>query len=108
MVAIVDGCCSDHRRALALACTAPGVVKERRIVGTGRSRESRTASRWASTGWRGAAVRAVEIRDVLTRLHPEQRAVLMLRYLEGLDEHTAATILAVPQGTVKSRLFRSG
>jgi len=50
----------------------------------------------------------VEIRDVLTRLHPEQRAVLMLRYLEGLDEHTAATILAVPQGTVKSRLFRSG
>ncbi|HEY5457092.1 MAG TPA: sigma-70 family RNA polymerase sigma factor [Acidothermaceae bacterium] len=49
----------------------------------------------------------VEIRDVLARLDPEQRAVLMLRDVEGLDEHTAAMVLSVPQGTVKSRLFRA-
>ena len=49
----------------------------------------------------------VEVRDVLSRLSPEHRAVLMLRDLEGLDEEDASRILAVPTGTVRSRLFRA-
>jgi DNA-directed RNA polymerase specialized sigma24 family protein len=33
--------------------------------------------------------------------------VLMLRDLEGLDEQTISQLLAVPAGTVKSRLSRA-
>ncbi|HEY4019137.1 MAG TPA: sigma factor-like helix-turn-helix DNA-binding protein [Pseudonocardiaceae bacterium] len=55
----------------------------------------------------GDPLLASDIRDVLDRLSPEHRAVLVLRDLEGLDEHTVGTLLAVPEGTVKSRLFRA-
>jgi RNA polymerase sigma-70 factor (ECF subfamily) len=48
---------------------------------------------------------AVDIRDLLDRLSPEHRAVLVLRDLEGLDEQTAGEQLGVPTGTVRSRLF---
>jgi RNA polymerase sigma factor (sigma-70 family) len=49
----------------------------------------------------------VDIADILARLTPEHRAVLMLRDLEGLDEFEAGQILSVPPGTVRSRLFRA-
>lgn len=55
----------------------------------------------------GDAQLAMDIRDVLERLSPEHRAVLVLRDLEGLDEATAAAMLRVPEGTVKSRLHRA-
>jgi RNA polymerase sigma factor (sigma-70 family) len=48
-----------------------------------------------------------DVRDVLDRLTPEHRAVLMLRDLEGLDEAAAAAVLQLPVGTVKSRLHRA-
>jgi RNA polymerase sigma-70 factor (ECF subfamily) len=47
---------------------------------------------------------AADIGDVLARLSPEHRAVLVLRDIEGLDEKEAADVLGVPAGTVKSRL----
>ncbi|MCT9932632.1 RNA polymerase sigma factor [Planotetraspora sp. A-T 1434] len=50
---------------------------------------------------------AADIRDVLTRLSPEHRAVLTLRDVEGLDEHAAAELLGIPTGTIKSRLHRA-
>lgn len=50
---------------------------------------------------------AVDIRDVLARLSPEHRAVLTLRELEGLDEKAVSEMLALPTGTVKSRLSRA-
>ncbi|GIG67193.1 RNA polymerase sigma factor [Phytomonospora endophytica] len=50
---------------------------------------------------------ATDIRDVLARLSPEHRAILVLRDVEGLDEQAAAALLAVPKGTVKSRLHRA-
>ena len=49
----------------------------------------------------------VEIRDQLERLDPEQRAVLVLRDLEGLGEQEVAALLRLPEGTVKSRLHRA-
>lgn len=49
----------------------------------------------------------VEIRDQLERLEPEQRAVLVLRDLDGLSEQEAAMLLDVAPGTVKSRLHRA-
>jgi RNA polymerase sigma factor (sigma-70 family) len=56
---------------------------------------------------RGDPMLAVDIGDVLARLTPEHRAVLMLRDLEDLDERAAAELLGVPTGTVKSRLSRA-
>ncbi|MFI6153802.1 RNA polymerase sigma factor [Kitasatospora sp. NPDC051170] len=50
---------------------------------------------------------ASDIRDVLVRLSPEHRAVLVLRDVEGLDEKAAAALLGLPEGTVKSRLHRA-
>ena len=50
---------------------------------------------------------AADIRDVLSRLTPEHRAVLTMRHVEGLDEREVAGLLDVPVGTVRSRLFRA-
>jgi RNA polymerase sigma factor (sigma-70 family) len=50
---------------------------------------------------------AADIRDVLARLTPDHRAVLVLRDLEGLDEQAAGALLSLPAGTVRSRLFRA-
>jgi RNA polymerase sigma-70 factor (ECF subfamily) len=50
---------------------------------------------------------AADVRDVLARLSPEHRAVLVLRDLEGLDQAAVAEILAVPAPTVRTRLFRA-
>ena len=50
---------------------------------------------------------AVDVQDVLERMSPEHRAVLVLRDLEGLDEQAAAAVLDLPAGTAKSRLHRA-
>lgn len=50
---------------------------------------------------------AVEVRAVLADLEPHQRAVLVLRHLEDLDEAQMADVLGVAPGTVKSRLHRA-
>jgi RNA polymerase sigma factor (sigma-70 family) len=50
---------------------------------------------------------AEDVRDLLARLDPLQRAVLVLRDVEGLDEASVADLLEVPVGTVKSRLHRA-
>jgi RNA polymerase sigma-70 factor, ECF subfamily len=44
------------------------------------------------------------VRDALRRLPPEQRAVVVLVGVQGLDYERAAEILGVPSGTVASRL----
>lgn len=49
----------------------------------------------------------VDVADVLRRLAPEHRAILVLRELEGIDERSAARLLGVPVGTAKSRLSRA-
>ncbi|OKK21265.1 RNA polymerase subunit sigma-24 [Streptomyces sp. CB00455] len=56
---------------------------------------------------RGDPQLAADIDDVLARLSPAHRAVLVLRDVEGLDEQTAAALLGVPAGTAKSRLHRA-
>lgn len=50
---------------------------------------------------------AVEVREVLATLSPEQRAVLTMRHLEGLNEEEMVDVLEVAAGTVKSRLHRA-
>lgn len=48
-----------------------------------------------------------DIRDVLDRLSPEHRAVLVLRDVEGLGEKEVGELLKISTGTVKSRLHRA-
>jgi len=55
----------------------------------------------------GRAEDLVDIRDMLDRLQPEQRAILVLRDVAGMTEADAAAALDVAPGTVKSRLFRA-
>jgi RNA polymerase sigma factor (sigma-70 family) len=50
---------------------------------------------------------AGDVQRVLERLPPDQRAILVLRDLHGLDEAEAARVLGVARGTVKSRLHRA-
>lgn len=49
----------------------------------------------------------IDVRAVLDRLSPDQRAVLVLRDLDGMSEADVAMLLSVPEGTVKSRLHRA-
>lgn len=70
-------------------------------------REQRTGSLLTELPARGDPQLAADIQDVLARLSPEHRAILMLRDVEGLDEQDAAALLAVPKGTAKSRLHRA-
>ena len=49
----------------------------------------------------------VDVRSTLAGLAPEQRAILVLRDVEGLSEADAAKFLGVAEGTVKSRLHRA-
>jgi Sigma-70, region 4 len=50
---------------------------------------------------------ASDVRDVLRRLAPHHRAILVLRDLEGLDEQAVSGMLAVSVGTAKSRPHRA-
>lgn len=47
------------------------------------------------------------VRDVLARMRPDHREVLVLRYYVDLSEADIATIVGVPVGTVKSRAARA-
>ena len=50
---------------------------------------------------------ARDVARVLAELPPEQRAILVLRDLEGLSEAEAAAELDVAKGTIESRLHRA-
>lgn len=43
------------------------------------------------------------VREAINALSPKQRAVIVLRYYEGLSEAEIAETLGIPGGTVKSR-----
>jgi RNA polymerase sigma factor (sigma-70 family) len=82
-------------------------VATREAVRVARRRAARPTDALPDLPARGDPELAADVRDVLARLTPEHRAILVLRDLEGLDEAAAAALLAVPPGTVKSRLHRA-
>ncbi|MBL0927198.1 MAG: sigma-70 family RNA polymerase sigma factor [Phycisphaerales bacterium] len=54
--------------------------------------------------------RSEELRNLqraMAAIEPGQRAILILRDMQGLDYQHIAEVLDVPAGTVKSRLFRA-
>jgi RNA polymerase sigma-70 factor, ECF subfamily len=52
------------------------------------------------------ADRAARLRELLGRLAPDQRAVVVLRVMEGHSTRETSELLGVPEGTVMSRLKR--
>jgi RNA polymerase sigma-70 factor (ECF subfamily) len=46
-----------------------------------------------------------QVRDAIGALHGNQRVVVILHYLNGLNLDEIAQILGCPVGTVKSRLY---
>lgn len=55
----------------------------------------------------GSACDALDLSRCLQRLPAEQRAVLLLVTLEDMSYEEAASVLAIPVGTVMSRLSRA-
>lgn len=53
------------------------------------------------------AQRRRRVAAALASIEPEQRCVLVLRDVQGLDYEQIGDVLQVPIGTVKSRLFRA-
>lgn len=49
----------------------------------------------------------LRVRDAVSRLSPQRRAVVFCRYYLDLSEAQTAATLGVPPGTVKSRLARA-
>jgi RNA polymerase sigma-70 factor (ECF subfamily) len=45
------------------------------------------------------------VRDALRRLDPDRRALMAMFYVEGLTVAEIASVLEIPAGTVKSRLY---
>lgn len=82
-------------------------IAVREAVRTARRAARARPAELADVPERGDPQLAADIADVLARLSPDHRAVLVLRDVEGLDEESAAALLAIPPGTAKSRLSRA-
>lgn len=73
-----------------------------------RREATETYSEWMQRDSPEAAIatgQASSLRETLEQLSGPDRAVLSLRYEEDFDTAEIASILGVPEGTVKSRLF---
>jgi RNA polymerase sigma factor (sigma-70 family) len=76
-----------------------------------RRRRARSRPETAISGEVAPAGAATELRaDIETELRAlsaEERAVVVLRYYNDLEEPAIADVLGIPVGTVKSRLHRA-
>jgi RNA polymerase sigma-70 factor, ECF subfamily len=82
--------CVDHLRRRARLVLVPDLEPEQRLPDGPDPTDDLAGRSW--------------VRDALRRLPPEQRAVVVLVGVQGLDYEHAAEILGVPSGTVASRL----
>ncbi len=48
-----------------------------------------------------------QIRDIVSKLHPRYRTLIELRYFQELSYEEIAIQLELPEGTIKSQLFRA-
>lgn len=72
-----------------------------RVVGIRRERPG------ASAGHTGGADARMDVAAAIADLPPQQRQVVVLREMQGLSYDEIAQVLAIPTGTVESRLFRA-
>lgn len=76
-----------------------------------RGRERRRSSELTVAEGTGVDAQPVEVRvrlrEALRRLDPDRRELLAMLYVEGLSVLEIARALAIPAGTVKSRLYHA-
>ncbi|TDW54654.1 RNA polymerase sigma factor [Kribbella pratensis] len=118
-IALSDGPDAAQEALIAIFRGLRGLENPAAVFGWARAIAVREAVRVARRGQRQQPAEladlpaaddpqlTVDVQDVLRRLSPEHRAVLVLRDLEGMDEQAAAAVLDVPAGTAKSRLHRA-
>jgi len=83
-------------------------IAVREAVRLAKACQRRAEAQWvADLPSPGDVELGTDVADLLARLSPEHRAVLVLRDREGLNEAEAAAFLDLPPGTVKSRLHRA-
>jgi RNA polymerase sigma factor (sigma-70 family) len=118
-IAVQDGPDAAQEALIAVFRALPQLTEPAALFGWVRSIAVREAVRVATRSGRQRTAElgevpgrddpelAADVRDVLSRLSPQHRAVLVLRDLEGLDQAAVAAILSVPPPTVRTRLFRA-
>lgn len=82
-------------------------VAVREALRVARRRQRTEVAELVEVPDKGDPMLGVDIQDVLNRLSPEHRAILMLRDLEGLDQFDVAELLKISVPTVRTRLFRA-
>ncbi len=70
-------------------------------------REAAASTGGVSSDETDAEGEVVRLREALTKLPDEQRAILSLHYLDGMRVGEIARTLGLPEGTVKSRMFHA-
>ena len=118
-IALQDGPDATQETLITILRGIRGLKEPAALFGWARAITIREAVRMARKARRAAPAEledvpapgdpqlASDVRDVLRRLAPHHRAILVLRDLEGLDEQTVSDMLAVSTGTAKSRLHRA-
>jgi RNA polymerase sigma factor (sigma-70 family) len=82
-------------------------IAVREAVRFAERRQRTTPAEMADLPAPGDVELAADVGDVLARLSPQHRAVLVLRDMYGHDEREVSQWLAVPPATVRTRLFRA-
>ncbi len=82
------------------------VIGRRRRFATEQKFAPRFVAADRTTDPGDAIVGRMSLSRALTRLAPQQRAVLVLRYYEDMSEVAVAELLRIPVGTVKSSASR--
>lgn len=92
---VVNSCIDDHRRGRRMTPFLDGLLDA--MCATSESALEKLMR----------AEKARRVQDVVAKLAPEHRIVIVLRYTEGLAYDEIATILGCSPGTVASRLNRA-
>lgn len=92
-------CLSRLRRARVRAAERRGTELEPDRLASTPQESARAAEH--------AGAKGVEVLEALAGLPDEQRAILVLRDIRGLEYEQIAAVLEIAIGTVKSRIFRA-
>ena len=94
---IVTNKCLDHGR---------GIQKERKMA-EALMAEAKTSEPGNLSAVPDALLTRLTLRELMNRMPPERRSLLILFYVEGLSLHELACVFGIAEGTIKSRLHHA-